>query len=522
MQQACIISNLSLAFPTQDMFNQLNLVLYSGQSSALIGRNGLGKSLLFQILHLQQYSNLAYSGQITWHIHHDYLAQLQRLEAETIAQGLEVEYLHRAFQRIEENTANFEDYDLVENAWDLPQKWQQILHNAQLPMDLNYPIQQLSEGQKTKLALCRLFLKQDHYLLLDEPSNHLDIQSRQWLMESILAHPAGVCLISHDRQLLDQVQHIYALTELGLQHIRGNYTDYILQHQQQIDALTQSIQQDKRELKQLKQQQHESLMKAQKRQRKGAQLRDSNSQAKILLDFKKEQAGQSFGKLRTQQLRQMDDSQHDLQDKQSKLEKIKPQRFEFQLHSARQGEILRINDLRLPYASTQKIKFSLRAGEKIQLKGANGIGKSTLLKMIAHHQTQEIFFNGACLYLDQNFSLLNNDLTVIENLAMFNPQIAEVEWRKLLGQLRIRREKALFKLGQLSGGEKLKVALLAISQAANGVDLLLLDEPENHLDIESRILLAQAIEQFKGAVILVSHDAFFVEECGINEAYLLQ
>lgn len=263
-------------------------------------------------------------------------------------------------------------------------------------------------------------------------------------------------------------------------------------------------------------------MKAQKRQRKGAQLRDSNSQAKILLDFKKEQAGQSFGKLRTQQLRQMDDSQHDLQDKQSKLEKIKPQRFEFQLHNTRKGEILRINDLRLPYASTQKIKFSLRAGEKIQLKGANGIGKSTLLKMITHHQTLEIFFNGACLYLDQNFSLLNNDLTVIENLAMFNPQIAEVEWRKLLGQLRIRREKALFKLGQLSGGEKLKVALLAISQAANGVDLLLLDEPENHLDIESRILLAQAIEQFKGAVILVSHDAFFVEECGINEAYLLQ
>lgn len=247
MQQACIISNLSLAFPTQDMFNQLNLVLYSGQSSALIGRNGLGKSLLFQILHLQQYSNLAYSGQITWHIQHDYLAQLQRLEAQTIAQGLEVEHLHRAFQRIEENTANFEDYDLVENAWDLPQKWQQILHNAQLPMDLNYPIQQLSEGQKTKLALCRLFLKQDHYLLLDEPSNHLDIQSRQWLMESILAHPAGVCLISHDRQLLDQVQHIYALTELGLQYIHGNYTDYILQHQQQINALTQSIQQDKRE-----------------------------------------------------------------------------------------------------------------------------------------------------------------------------------------------------------------------------------------------------------------------------------
>lgn len=521
MQQACIISNLSLAFPAQTMFDQFNFVLYSGQTSALIGRNGLGKSLLFHILHLQHLSNIAYSGQISWNIQHDYLAQLQRLDTETIAQALEVDELYHAFQRIEDNNASFEDYDLVENAWDLPQKWQQILQNAQLPLDLNYPIQQLSEGQKTKLALCRLFLKPDHYLLLDEPSNHLDVQSRHWLIESILAHPAGVCLISHDRQLLDQVQHIYALTELGLQHVRGNYTDYFELHQQHVSALTQSIQQEKRELKQLKQQQHASLMKAQKRQRKGTQLRDSNSQAKILLDFKKEQAGQSFGKLRTQQLRQIDQSQRDLQDKQITLEKIKPQKFDFQLTSNRHGEILRINHLILPYASTQKIKLSLRAGEKLQLKGANGIGKSTLLKMIEHHQNHDIFLNGDCLYLDQNFSVLKDDLSVIENLAMFNPDISEVEWRKLLGQLRIRREKALLKLAQLSGGEKLKVALLAISHTARSIDLLLLDEPENHLDIESRALLAQAIAQFQGAVILVSHDESFVEQCGIETSYLL-
>ncbi|KAA8735403.1 ABC-F family ATP-binding cassette domain-containing protein [Acinetobacter qingfengensis] len=521
MPQACIISNLSLSFSTQNMFDQLNFTLYSRKTSALIGRNGLGKSLLFQILHLQHHLDMSYSGQIAWHVQHDHLSQLQRLNAKTIAQALEVEHLYTAFQCIENNTASFEDYDLVENAWDLPQKWQKILQNAQLPTDLNYPTQQLSEGQKTKLALCKLFLKKNHYLLLDEPSNHLDVQSRQWLMESILTHTAGVCLISHDRQLLDQVQHIYALTELGLQHIRGNYTDYIQQYQQQINALTQSIQQEKRELKQLKQQQHESLMKAQKRQRKGIQLRDSNSQAKILLDFKKEQAGQSFGKLRTQHLRQIDESQSRLQDKQTTLEKIKPQKFEFQLHSTRQGEILRINDLTLPYASTQKINFSMRAGEKIQLKGINGIGKSTLLKMIAHHQTQEIIFNGICLYLDQNFSLLKNNLTVIENLTRFNHQIPEVEWRKLLGQLRIHREKAQLKLTQLSGGEKLKVALLAISHVVNGVDLLLLDEPENHLDIESKTLLAQAIQQFQGTIILVSHDKFFIEECGINEEYLL-
>lgn len=521
MQHACIISNLSLEISIQPIFDQLNFVLFSKQTSALIGRNGLGKSLIFQILHLQHHSYLPYSGQIDWNIQHDYLAQLNRLNVDTIAEALNVENLHTAFQRIENNSACFEDYDLVENAWDLPQKWQTILQNAQLPTDLNFPIRLLSEGQKTKLALCHLFLKQDHYLLLDEPSNHLDVQSRQWLIESISTHPAGVCLISHDRDLLDQVQHIYALTELGLQHVHGNYTDYIQQHQQNMNALTQSIQQQKRDIKQLKQQQHESLMKAQKRQRKGLELRNSNSQAKILLDFKKEQAGQSFGKLRTQQSRQIDESQIKLRDKQIILEKIKPQKFEFQKESSKQGEILRINDLRLPHASGQTIKFSMQAGEKIQLKGANGIGKSTLLKLIEHHQSNEIFLTGKCLYLDQNFSLLNNDLSAIENLVLLNPNIPEVEWRKLLGQLRIRREKALLQLTQLSGGERLKVALLAISHPPECIDLLLLDEPENHLDIKSRELLAQAIYQFQCAVILVSHDHYFVEQCKIHEEYVL-
>lgn len=521
MQHASIISDLSLSFSTQDIFNQLNFVFYSGQISALIGRNGLGKSLIFKILHLQQSSNLAYSGHINWQVPHAYLSQLQRLNVDTIAQALNIEFLYSAFQRIDNHTASFEDYDLVENKWNLPSQWQQVLQNANLPTDLNYPINQLSEGQKTKLALCHLFLKQDHYLLLDEPSNHLDTASRQWLAESITKHSAGVCLISHDRQLLDQVDYIYALTELGLEQVHGNYTDYIKQHEQQINALIQSIQHEKRELKQLKDQQHQSLMKSQKRQSKGTQLRDSNSQAKVLLDFKKDQAGQSLGKLRAQQLRQMSQSKYDLQHKQDHLEKVKPQKFEFQIFGSQIGEILRINDLILSCGSNQKINFLLEMGDKVQLKGANGAGKSTLLKMINDHETDKIIFTGNCLYLDQTFSLLNDNLTVIENLVHTNSNILEVEWRKLLGQIRIRGDKALLKLGELSGGEKLKVTLLAMAHTNLAIDLLLLDEPENHLDIESREILAHAIHQFQGTVILVSHDQSFVEQCEIHKEYLL-
>ena len=331
-------------------------------------------------------------------------------------------------------------------------------------------------------------------------------------------------MISHDQRLLNEVEYIYALSELGLQQITGNYEVYAVQHQQQLNALSKSVEQEKRDIQHLKQQQHESLMKAQKRQRNGRQLRDSNSQAKILLDFNKEQASQSLGKLKNQQIRQHEDSQAQLSEKQSRLEKIKPQKFDFQFKTTKHGEILRINDLKLPYASQQKIKLSLQAGEKIHLKGANGIGKSTLLKHIVQHVNNfevppEIYFTGNVLYLDQNFSLLNDELSVLENLARFNSTLLEVEWRNLLGQLRIRREKSLLKLAQLSGGEKLKVALLAISHSQENIDLLLLDEPENHLDLESKQLLAQAIQQFQGAIILVSHDDYFVEQCGISSEY---
>lgn len=211
-----------------------------------------------------------------------------------------------------------------------------------------------------------------------------------------------------------------------------------------------------------------------------------------------------------------------MQEKQLKFEKIKPQKFEFQFKTSKQGEILRIYDLQLPFGSTQKINFFLNAGNKIHLKGENGIGKSTLLKCIQENsQDSHIYKSGNSLYLDQNFSFLNDELSVLDNLARFNSNILEVEWRNLLGQLRIRREKSLIKLAQLSGGEKLKVALLVISHSQQNIDLLLLDEPENHLDIESKQLLAQAIIQFQGAVILVSHDHLFAEQCGIQEEYLL-
>lgn len=520
-QQACIVSNLSLELAQHKLFDQLSFQLPLHQFCGLIGRNGQGKSLLMSLLQGES-TELTYSGHISWQCPHQHLAQLQRVQANTIAQALDIEDLYQCFERIQQGTASFNDYDRVEHLWHLPTEWQQLLESAGLPTTLDTPTQHLSEGQKTKLALCRLFLLKDHYLLLDEPSNHLDTQGRQWLIEQMAQHPTGGLMISHDRQLLSHAQGIFALNQLGLHYYGGNYALYQQQHQLQVEALSHAVQQEKRELKQLKEQQHQSQMKAQKRKKTGEKLRASGSQAPILLDAKKEQSEQSLSHLRKQQSKQLADAKDELQQKQTQLEHLKSQSFEFTQTSGKSGEILRCQQLQLTYAKTQPIDLALTVGEKLHLIGANGTGKSTLLKTLQGlipPLAGEIYCKVSAVYLDQNLSLLNENLSAVEYLCGIDSNLNEQQARTLLGNLQIRRDKALSPLTKLSGGERLKVALLGLKQQA--VELLLLDEPENHLDIESRELLAQAINSFNGAVILVSHDESFVEECGIHESYVL-
>ncbi|WP_038343972.1 ATP-binding cassette domain-containing protein [Acinetobacter sp. A47] len=520
-QQACIISNLSLEFAQHKIFDQLSFQLPLHHFCGLIGRNGQGKSLLMCLLQGQS-TELAYSGQINWQCPHQYLAQLERIQAKTIAQALDIEDIYVCFQKIWQGTASFTDYDRVELLWHLPTEWQQLLASAGLPTELETPTQHLSEGQKTKLALCRLFLLKDHYLLLDEPSNHLDAQGRQWLIEQMAQHPAGGLIISHDRQLLSHVDGIFALSQLGLDYYGGNYALYQQQHQLHVEALSHAVQHEKRELKQLKEQQHHSQMKAQKRKKTGEKLKASGSQAPILLDAKKEQSEQSLSHLRKQQSKQLADAKDELQQKQTQLEHLKSQSFEFTQATGKSGEILRCQQLQLAYAKTKPINLVLMADEKLHLCGENGTGKSTLLKTIQGlipAFAGKIYCKAGTVYLDQNLALFNQNLSAVEYLCGIDSNLTEQQARTLLGSLQIRRDKALSPLIKLSGGERLKVALLALKQQA--VDLLLLDEPENHLDIESRELLAHAIRSFNGAVILVSHDETFVKECGINDSYLL-
>lgn len=530
-QSICLIQQFSLELNGTLLFDQLNFQLPEQQFSAMIGSNGRGKSLLLSALHdltsLTRNTTASVQGHITWSVEHAYLPQLARIDVQQqhIADALGVADLAQCFARIEQGIALDDDYEKVDGLWHLPQQWQQTLQDAKLPTDLNFKVEHLSEGQKTKLALCRLFQLKDHYLLLDEPSNHLDQESRHWLLEQIRQHPMGCLVVSHDRELLNHAEQLYVLNSFGIQQHTSNYADYQQQHQLEVDALQRRVQQDKREVKQLKQQQHETRMKAEKRQQNASKTRQNTSQAKILLDYQKDQAQQSRSNLHRQLDRQMANAQNNLSQAQQQLEVVKAQRFQLGYSNRSQsGEILRCSQVQLPHVATEAIDLVLRAGEKIQLSGGNGVGKSSLLHMIDQHIAPahgEIYLGGETLYLDQNFSFLDPALNAVDNLIQAKADIPAVDWRRLLGQLGLRGEKTQRPIAELSGGEQLKVALTAISQLSDQIDLLILDEPENHLDIESRLLLAEAIADFPAAVILVSHDPIFVQDCGIEQQYFI-
>ena len=530
-QQACVITNLSLEFATHSLFNSFDFALFAGKKTALIGRNGQGKSLIMQILHLQHQHSLHYSGQIHWQMPHAYLSQFSRLiynNDTTIAQVLEIESLFKAIQRVESGKGSFKDYDDLEHHWHLPQLWEKQLTEANLPTDLNFKIHHLSEGQKTKLALCHLLLKKDHFLLLDEPSNHLDADSRQWLINQIHQHPSGLLIISHDRILLQEMDHIYALSDKGLQHIEGNYSDYEDFIQTKIRALDQKIDQHKRDIKSMQVQQHQQILKMQKRSEQAKKLRLTGSQPKMVLNAKRSQAERSLANIQKQQNRQHIQLKDDLSKYQSDREIIRAQQFQFQQHSIRDGEILRLKQVVLPFGVQTPIDFSLTANQKIHLHGQNGSGKSTLMNLIRSLQQQkdeydsnQFFLNANIAYLEQNLNILDPQLNAVENLHHFNEDLTSTEWRTLLGQLRIRGDLSTLAVEKLSGGEKIKIILLGLSHAQSPFNLLLLDEPENHLDIDSRDILASAIQKFKGAVILVSHDQTFVDRCGIQEQFLI-
>ncbi|WP_413491601.1 ATP-binding cassette domain-containing protein [Morganella psychrotolerans] len=517
----CHFSHLSVVFNDTPLFENISGTL-THQVQGLTGNNGRGKSVLMSLLAQLRPPT---TGTVSWQTPFHYVPQLTRLPGVTLADALGNSHIQAAFRRAENGTATADDYDLLSDKWDFPHRLQSLLESAQLgQFSSDMPSAQLSGGEQTRLALCCAFLQPDTFLLLDEPGNHLDSAGRRWLSEQLLQHPAGALVISHDRRLLNDMHRIFELTPSSLDEYGGNYNHFAEQKAFQLNALQSEEKQLQTKARKEKDELQRTLEKKAQRRRQGEQVRSSGSSSALLLDMKKNKAEKQQSAITQRHERvmgQLDDQRRAVNDQ---IQRITPQMLAFNYQDYQKRIRVNAHNLVLPFGSQQPVSLTISGGERWHIAGRNGCGKSTLLKVLTHQSAAasgQHSLHGHWRYLDQHLALLNKSLSVVDALCEFDAIITAQTWRTHLGALRIRGDKGLIPLSQLSGGEQLKVTLLALTLSAPLPDILLLDEPDNHLDLDSKLLLEGVLRSYKGALLLVSHDDAFVENCAVTHTLVL-
>ncbi|EHK5437144.1 ABC-F family ATP-binding cassette domain-containing protein [Aeromonas hydrophila] len=490
----------------------------------LIGRNGIGKSLLLELLAGQR---RAASGKIEWLTPISWLSQFASAKdhdgAASVADVIGWGEPLRALERIEQGSCALDDFELLADRWHLRSDLADLLAEAGLRLDAHAPVSTLSGGQLTRLRLLALFARSAHFLLLDEPDNHLDASGIAWLSQRLASHSGGYLLVSHDRRLLNQGSQLLELGEQGLQSASLSFEAFLAQQAELQAARSARLAQAERREKAAARSVQKVREQAARRASQGR--RERGSQAKILLDFKAEQAGKSLGKVLDRHERGYSAQLEARAEAAAALAAVQPLVIQWPAESDRKGaaQPLVITAARHRRWHGQQVDLVLQRRARCLLAGGNGSGKSSLLQMLRGELAPEagsFRINGRLACLDQGLSLIARDLSPLANLLVAAPTLSESDARTRLAGIALRGDRALMPCHGLSGGERLKLGLLMV--LAQLPDLLLLDEPDNHLDHPSRQLLTQVLADYPGTLLLVSHDPEFVAGVGVEREYWLE
>ena len=502
------LTNINKFYNGTQVLCNVSLSIDESDKIGLVGNNGCGKSTLLKILtgsvepdrFTEKDGIISLAAKTTI----GYLEQMGGLNTEnTVIQEMRSVFapILRGIERLREIEAEIEAGDNssadeyqqlsswieANDGYNTDVKIRMVLSGMGFSEEeLGRTVSGFSGGEKTRLNIARLLLEEPNLLILDEPTNHLDFKTIMWLEDYLRSYRGAILIVSHDRFFLDRLCTSICEIERGtLTRYRGNYTAFVRQREENTARREKEYELQQKQIAKMEDYVARNLVRA---------------------------STTKMAQSRRRQLEKMDRIEKPIHDD-------RHAKIVFTYGVEPPLDVLKVKDIDISVGSGAQRKtliddlsFEVRRGDKIGIIGDNGIGKSTLLRIIQeqlpHKGTVRWNSNIKISYFEQESNNLNRALTVMEELHSRYPSLSDLEVRNLLAQVRITGENVFKEVGVISGGERAKLCFAIMMQEHGNV--LILDEPTNHLDLSSKEAIEQALEEYTGTVIFVSHDRYLL------------
>ena len=504
------LTNINKFYNGNQVLNNINLTIDENDRIGLVGINGCGKSTLLKIItgsvnpdrFTEKDGVISYAGKTSV----GYLEQMGSLNSEnTVISEMRSVFAkyYEAIDRLREiekeiaegDESGSEEYMQLSSwleandGYNTDVKIKMILNGMGFGADeLERVVSSFSGGEKTRLAIARLLLEEPNLLILDEPTNHLDFKTIMWLEDYLRGYKGAILIVSHDRYFLDKLCTSICEIERGfLTRYKGNYSAFVRLKDEAVIRQAKEYELQQKEIAKMEDYVAKNLVRA-------STSKSAKSRIKAL-----------------DKMERIDKPFHE--EKHAKI------RFTYAIEPPLDVLMVKGADISVGEGANRKtlldeISFSVRRGDKVGIIGDNGIGKSTLLKIIQEKLEHKGLIrwnsNVKISYFEQESANLTKSLTVMEELHHRYPSMSELEVRSLLAQVRLTGENVFKETGVISGGERAKLCFAIMMQEHGNV--LILDEPTNHLDLASKEAIEEALKEYTGTVIFVSHDRYLLSK----------
>lgn len=520
------LQHISYIHPNKDvLFDNISLTINKHDKVALTGNNGVGKSTLLKIIAGELQPS---TGQLTVDAPLYYVPQIfGQFNHLTVAQALGVEERLRALSAILGGDVTAANLDALNDDWTIEERCAEALTYWELvELSLDQKLETLSGGQKTKVFLAGISIHQPALVLLDEPSNHLDKRARQLLYDFIRSTSSNLLVVSHDRQLLNLLDTVCELSKRGIAVYGGNYEFYAGQKLLENNALSQDLKNKEKELRKAREKERDTLERQQKLDARGKKKQEKAGLPTISMNTLRNNAEKSTSRIQGVHAEKTAGISEALRQLRHEMPDPGKMKLGFDNSSLHKGKMLfSATGINMSYSHSplwkQDLDLQIHSGERIALKGLNGSGKTTLIKLILgklEAQRGTIYrAESRSVYIDQDYSLIDNQLQVYQQSSLFNTAaLQEHEIKTRLSRFLFAKADWDKQCGTLSGGEKMRLMLCYLTMAGHAPDILVLDEPTNNLDLQSIGILTAAVNEYEGTLIVVSHDAHFLEQVQIG------